>query len=298
MKISSIAVLLTCHNRKDKTITCLDSLFKSKQLCSNDIEMDVYLTDDGSEDGTGYAVRTSFPDVIILQGDGNLFWAGGMRNSWKEAMKRKKYDGYLLLNDDSILLDSCLDELIKTHNYSIRRHGIGGIYVGSLRDKTTLEHTYGGRIIINKWLYSCKDVIPNGTISNCQMGNANIMFVAGNVVESIGIFCGKYIHAQADFDYTLRALEKKIPIFVCAEYCGFCQRDLIVTNFKNLKLKERIKYLKSPKGFELSGYMYFMKRFFPLRAPFVFCSLWLRTLSPTYSEILDLTFDREPAVKI
>jgi glycosyltransferase involved in cell wall biosynthesis len=45
-----IAVLITCHNRIQKTQTCLKSLFKQKKI--ENINLKVFLVDDGSTDGT------------------------------------------------------------------------------------------------------------------------------------------------------------------------------------------------------------------------------------------------------
>jgi GT2 family glycosyltransferase len=73
----TIAVLLTCHNRRDKTITCLDSLYNC--LLPSDFQLDVFLVDDGSSDGTSKAVSEKFPSVNVIQGNGNLFWNQGMR---------------------------------------------------------------------------------------------------------------------------------------------------------------------------------------------------------------------------
>jgi GT2 family glycosyltransferase len=282
LEISTIAVLLTCHNRKVKTTNCLKSLFESQKLCTPCHEMDVYLTDDGSTDGTSSEIKKLFPSVNILNGSGSLFWNGGMRNSWKEALRRKNYDGFLLLNDDIIMDKNCIDELFKTHELSINKYGTGSIYIGSLRNKDTLEHSYGGRLLLNKWSFSTQSVIPDGSIKECQLGNGNVMFVHKKVVEAIGIFSNKYVHAKADFDYTLRALENNFPILVCPNYCGFCSDDHGLPDLMKMNLKKRVNYLKSPKGIELSGYMYFMWRFFPLRAPFVYCSLWLKTLIPGF----------------
>jgi len=187
---------------------------------------------------------------------------------------------------------SCFDELFKTHDYSIRKYGTGSIYIGSVRNKITLEHTYGGKLLLNKWSYATKNVLPDGRINECQLGNANIMFVHKKVVKTIGILCDKYIHAKADYDYTLRAIEKKFPILICANYCGYCTYDHPAINFEEMNLKERINYLKSPKGIELSGYMYFMWRFFPWRAPFVYFSLWLKTLIPGFTKIIDRIMNR------
>ena len=91
-----IAAIITCHNRKDKTLACLKSLLQIAPT------IDVYLTDDGSTDGTSEAVRQQCPQVQIIQGDGNLFWSRGMYIAWKEAVK-SDYEYYLWLNDDVVL---------------------------------------------------------------------------------------------------------------------------------------------------------------------------------------------------
>jgi GT2 family glycosyltransferase len=293
MKISTIAVLLTCHNRKEKTLGCLKTLFESKQACPINFEMDVYLTDDGSTDGTSSEIEKQFPSVTIFAGNGSLFWNGGMRNSWKEALRKKDYDGFLLLNDDIIMDKKCFDDLFKTHELSIDKYGTGSIYIGSLRDKDTLEHSYGGRLLLNKWTFSTKNVLPDGSIKECHLGNGNFMFVHRKVVETIGIFSKKYIHAKADYDYSLRAFENNLPILVCPNYCGFCSDDHKLQDLKKMNFKERVNYLKSPKGIELSGYMYFMWKYFPLRAPFVFCALWLKTLIPGISGVIDKLMKRQ-----
>ena len=64
-----IAALLTCFNRKDKTITCLNSVLNIIPTCH------VYLVDDASTDGTSEAIKQNFPQVNIIQGNGNLFWS-------------------------------------------------------------------------------------------------------------------------------------------------------------------------------------------------------------------------------
>ena len=114
-----IAALITCFNRKDKTLSCLTSLYHAldtyNEKSEDKIELSVYLTDDGCTDGTADAVRNNFADkkITILQGDGNLYWAGGMRFAWKEALKKhSEWDFYLLLNDDVDLVDILFNELL------------------------------------------------------------------------------------------------------------------------------------------------------------------------------------------
>ena len=56
--MKSIAVLLTCFNRRSLTITSLQHLFLNK-LPSN-YSMSVFLVDDGSTDGTSLAIKENF----------------------------------------------------------------------------------------------------------------------------------------------------------------------------------------------------------------------------------------------
>lgn len=92
-----IAVLLTCFNRKEKTVACLRSLYETYQDSQSSVDVEVFLTDDGSSDGTSEAVSslTPFFPLTLLKGDGSLFWRGGMNNSWRTAIKKGGFDGYL-----------------------------------------------------------------------------------------------------------------------------------------------------------------------------------------------------------
>ena len=67
-----VAVLLTCHNRRTKTIECLQHLHN--QIGVNNWTFDTYLVDDASTDGTKDAVKERFPDTIVIDGTGELFW--------------------------------------------------------------------------------------------------------------------------------------------------------------------------------------------------------------------------------
>ena len=66
MKNHKTAVLLTCYNRKDKTVACLNSFFEA-DLPSSNHQFEVFLTDDGSTDGTSEAVNKLFPDISIIK---------------------------------------------------------------------------------------------------------------------------------------------------------------------------------------------------------------------------------------
>ncbi len=73
INIFSIAILITWHNRKEKTLRCLNALFNQFGL-NNQFMIEVFIVDDACIDGTSYEIRSLYPEVNILQGDGNLYW--------------------------------------------------------------------------------------------------------------------------------------------------------------------------------------------------------------------------------
>jgi GT2 family glycosyltransferase len=280
--MNKIAVLLTCHNRKDKTLSCLNSLYKAYERNDSYLELVVYLTDDGSTDGTKEIVRELYPEVNTLLGNGNLYWAGGMRNSWNEALK-SDFDGYLLLNDDTNVFEDLFIELKLAIEYSFNVFAKNGIIIGSTQDRSSGERTYGGGVYLNKFTGTFKKLIPNGTYQNCELGNANIMYVHKDVVKQIGILSKNYIHGVADYDYTFRAIKKKIPVLVMPKYIGFCSLNLVNKNDEFLRkktLKDRFKYLNSPTGLALSDTLYFQKKFFAFRLIFIYAAALFKLVFP------------------
>lgn len=267
MKKENLAILLTCHNRKNKTIACIQSLYNA-DIPSN-YNVDVYLTDDGSTDGTSEAVLDMFPLVKVIKGDGSLFWAGGMRLAWGVAMKNGTYAVYLLLNDDVILKDDFFQKFLETDEYSIKNTGRHGIYSESTIDNNSSKVTYGASRI-KSFLFIVKSyrIEPTEQPQCCDLTNANILWVSKDTVETIGIFDTRYTHGIADYDYTLIAKKRKIPVFLTPGICGECVHD----HDKNWRsgeysLKERINFLKSPKGLAYSEYMYYVKNIFHFLYP-------------------------------
>jgi len=280
MNNQHIAVLLTCHNRKEKTLACLTSLYAAELPDGYDFE--VYLVDDGCTDGTGEAISIKFPSINIVEGDGNLYWAGGMRLAWKTAMKVQNYDAYLLINDDVILGADFLHNFIDTEKFSIVTTGMKGIYTGATREKNSDKITYGGaRIKSNHIIATFENLNPTQYPQPCDMANANILWVGKEVINKIGIFDERFTHGIADYDYSLSARKNDIPVFLAPNICGVCTDDH-GNNWMSseVPLKKRIGYLKSPTGLAYKEYLYYIRKHFPLYFPCSFALLWLKVLFP------------------
>ena len=175
-----IAVLIACHNRKAVTLNCLSRLMPQLGMGN-----EVFLVDDGSKDGTGDAIRKSFPAVKVVEGDGSLFWAKGMRRAWEAAVaKRQDWDGYLWLNDDVELCPDAIDRMLAVNEGK-------RIVVGELKNAEG-KIVYGTR--------------PGGLFTG------NCVFVPRKVYERLGMICGDYSHAWADSDYAMMAKRAGIGV--------------------------------------------------------------------------------------
>jgi len=272
-----IAVLLTTFNRKQKTLNCLKSLYNQK--LPQDISLDVHLTDDGSTDRTGAAVQFYYPEVNVYYGSGHLFWAGGMRNSWRNALAGN-YDYYLLLNDDTALNENALEELLKYNLEAEANNELPAICIGATCDEDG-KLTYGGKKLKSKFFLKSQSVHSHDEFVECDLGNANIMLVPKEVVDKIGILSDTFTHGIADYDYTLKAKKAGFKVMTAPGFLGVCVHDH-GNNWKssNVPLKERIQYLMSPKGLAYHEYLTFIKDHFPLSYPATFCKLWLKTFFP------------------
>jgi len=224
--IPTIAVLLTCHNRKEKTIQCLTALLIQQGL-NKDFKLEVFLVDDASTDGTGEAVKNQFPEVIIIQGNGNLYWNRGMHLAWKTAAAMKDFDYYLWLNDDTFLENNALQILFQ-------EKFPGDIVCGTTQSQQDQKGTYGG--YMNK---PQKLLIPNGNYQKSDYCNGNCVLIPKEVFHKLRNLDPIFHHAVGDFDYCLRARKMGIEIYVATDYVGTCESHDFVPKWQNTSLSWR-----------------------------------------------------------
>lgn len=208
MQQSRIAVLMTVFNRKEKTVSCLRSIYKNKR---ESFSLDVYLTNDGCTDGTDTEIKKQFQDVHIIEGNGNLFWNRGMYAAWCEAEKQD-YDFYLWVNDDMLIYDNSIENLIETSITKDNKAIIVGYTTNSKLDRIT----YGGRSHESKLIDKVSE------ITKCSTFNGNFVLIPRYVYKTIGKNDPTFHHAIGDSDYGLRAEKAGISSFIAKYSCGIC----------------------------------------------------------------------------
>jgi GT2 family glycosyltransferase len=110
--MNRIAVLIPVHNNLQHTIGCLKELEHHKnRLFFLKNKVFTILIDDGSTDGTSDWTKDNYPEVIILHGDGSLWWSGGMNLGVKYALEKLDCNFILLWENDISPVDSYFDSL-------------------------------------------------------------------------------------------------------------------------------------------------------------------------------------------
>jgi len=245
MKGDRIAAILTCFNRKQKTLECLTALFQ--QDCIEQINIDVYLTDDGSTDGTAAAIQELYPQVKILSGDGNLFWGGGMAKAFAAAI-RGNYDYYLWLNDDTILYPDALTRLLDTYTEITRNGNSKAVISGSTCDKETGKLTYGGANRPSPRLRPLKfsTIQPTDKPQPCETINGNCVLISRTAAQAVGNVDLAFTHYGGDYDYGLRSHQQGCLVYIPAGYIGTCSDN--DTAQAAPPVKEGLKKIQGPKG--------------------------------------------------
>ena len=260
-----IAVLMTCFNRKEKTLKCITYLFK--QVLPLNISIEVFLVNDGCTDGTEVEVKEKFPQVNVIEGDGSLFWNRGMCLAWDEARKKYKYDAYLWLNDDTMLSEDALAVITKCSN-----EYPGSIVVASISSATNpTVVTYGG-------YRNNKIITPGDKFIECDTFNGNCVYIPREVSDKIGYLDPYYRHSMGDFDYSWRAVKNWIKCLV-TPIIGTCDRNPPEPCWNKGNIVQRFKKLYSPLGNNPFETFHCYKKQSYLKAAFYFVYIHIRVLS-------------------
>ncbi len=100
-----LTIIISCYNTRDLVRDCLASIYQNPPSAAYEI----FLVDDASADGTSEMVRAAFPDVRLLRSEVNRHY--GHSNNWALEQARGRY--VLLLNNDTIVLPSALDDMVR-----------------------------------------------------------------------------------------------------------------------------------------------------------------------------------------
>ena len=206
-----IYIIIPVHNRKEFTHHCLLSLYKQ-----TDKNFIIVIIDDGSIDGTEKMIINEFPEVILLKGDGDLWWTKATNLGVKFALDHRA-EYILTLNNDTLLAEDYIEKMVY---WSKKKKDA---LLGSLTlDIKSQKPIYGGEII--NWKKVNSQFLLNTLTQDQYVGLHKVshfpgrgLLIPSQVFLKIGYYDKEnFPHYGADYDFTHRALRNGFEI-----YCNF-----------------------------------------------------------------------------
>ncbi len=109
-----LSIIIPVFNGLEYTQKSLKSLEKQISILPRDkSKIHIVVVDDGSSDGTYEWVKSNHPEVHILQGNGNLWWSGGVNKGMEYALEHLKTEYILWWNNDILPDDNYLKNLLQ-----------------------------------------------------------------------------------------------------------------------------------------------------------------------------------------
>ena len=214
---NKIYIVIAVFNRLKFTKDCLESL--QKQSYRN---FQVIVVDDGSTDGTYQYLKENYPEIMILQGDGNLWWTGATNLGVKKALELSSSpDDYILtLNNDLIVADDYLAQLI---HVSIQQKPciVGSVSVNINNESKVVFAGLKWNKITAKYskpkeFTNCYNELQSHNLfiqSDLLPGRGTLIPI--DLFKQIGLFDEKnFPHYAADDDFSLRGRKSGLKLLV------------------------------------------------------------------------------------
>lgn len=251
-----VVVIVPVHNRRETTLGYLRQM---KDIDTGGLSLDMVIVDDGSTDGTAQAIHEQYPDVIVLQGDGNLWWTGAVNEGVQYALD-KGYDAVLIMNDDLELAKDFLLHLVKVADENPSSL-VSSVVVNKTEsgEEEVIAAGFGtfGFLSEIRALYAGKQYgqVVEETIQ-CDLLTGSSLLIPTSVLRSIGIFDSEnFPHNWGDFEFTQRASLAGFPCFVAAKSRVYTEHNpnypswYFISSSRKEYLKNLFNYTKFLYGF-------------------------------------------------
>lgn len=245
-----IYVLLASFNRCEKTISCLNSVFSSKP---SNTQLDVILFDDGSSDGTLRIVKEKYPNVKILNGNGENYWCRSMCQAYAYIENELKNEDYVLcLNDDVKLYQKSIELLLTQAATSSEDKET--VVVGTFVNQSGIK-TYGGLKRIGKIKFQLIETFN----TQADTLNFNGVLIKASIIKKHGFLNPIFEHAMGDIEYGLRLKKGGVHILTSHETIGDCESNDMNYALEKKNIIQRIKICISKKYFPIRSWLFFTK---------------------------------------
>lgn len=187
---------------------------------NNPERIKIIVINDGSTDATNEWITNNFPETVLLQGDGSLWWSGAINKGIEHAINYLNHEYILWWNNDITPADNYLNELIKIIDTDSPMIGGSKIYYAAKRDVVWsmggVFDTRTGR----KYMIGMNEADSDQFNYNREVDWLPGMgtFIHSSVFKNIGLVDNiDFPQYHGDSDFTFRARLAGIKIVVYPE---------------------------------------------------------------------------------
>jgi GT2 family glycosyltransferase len=193
---------------------CLDSISKTV----TDIDVEIYVVDNNSTDGSQVAVKKRFPDVKLIENEINT----GFAHANNQALKIMHGRFAVLLNSDAVLKENAIKKLL-AFMASTPRAGIAGVQLlnddgsrqNSIDNFPSTETEIFNKSIL-RLLFPGKYPSKNRDFQNPIEVDSVIgacMMIRKEAMDDVGIFDEDYFFFMEETDWCLRMYKRGWKVF-------------------------------------------------------------------------------------
>ena len=182
MKVPLVSVIVVTLNNKDWLLKSLKNL--ENQDYKN---IEIILTDNGSNDGTREAVSKEFPQVILIDARKNI----GFGRAANKAIKKARGKYIFVFNDDALCKKDTIGLLVER----MEKDNKIGACQGTLlfADKKSLVESAGAFLTpIGILLKKAGNKFDRKKVKEEQIFNANLPLIRKEVLDKVGFFDEDY----------------------------------------------------------------------------------------------------------
>ncbi len=240
-----IEIVFPCHNRRKITLQCLKSI---SRLNAEALDIHTIVVDDGSSDGTSDAVKRAFPDVEIVQGDGNLWFTEGTNVGVRAALKHSP-DYVLMINDDQVFDSKSLLYMVETAE-KYPRSVIGSLLLlwdvpHKLFQVAPVWNTWQGGW--QHWNNQTIWTIPDRPW-NVDLIVGNCLLVPVDAINEAGLMNAARYPNFGDAEYTPRLKKKGWRLLIEPRARVFCQPNTLPPRITKMPLRKKFSALFTDLG--------------------------------------------------
>lgn len=207
-----VSIIIVNYNTLELTRNCLKSIYEK----TKDIEFEVIVSDNGSNDGSVEMIKNQFPQVILIENNTNLGFGKANNIGYQHA----KGQYIFLLNSDTVLLNNAAklfaDEIQKLPDniacLGCKLRGADGEYIHSYGNFPTFWNEmfrkplhFLVRLNLADEGFDSKPAVPiNNNVSQVEYVTGADLFIKRSAIDSCGFFDNKFFMYYEDTELQYR----------------------------------------------------------------------------------------------